>query len=319
MKKTLTLSVPKICLILLVWLLSACTALVASPDPMLTATPVPPTSLPPSPLPPTATTAPSATVTLTIAPSATATRTKTLPPTQTPTPAEGQLISIGVSAGGRPLEVAAFGHGSVQRMVIAGIHGGYESNTIALADEIIAELRKNPGLVPQRVTLYILRALNPDGAARAVGADGRANEHGVDLNRNWDVNWQAEWNRAGCWNLSPISGGTAPHSEPEVVALQQFIQQHSLDALISYHSAGLGIFAGGQPAQARSKSLARALARVSTYSYPPRDGGCQLTGQLIDWAAARGIAAVDVELSDHTDTEFLMNLTLLETFLTWQP
>jgi len=44
---------------------------------------------------------------------------------------------IGFSAEGRPLEVYTFGQGEIEDMVIGGIHGGYEWNTIALADQLI--------------------------------------------------------------------------------------------------------------------------------------------------------------------------------------
>ena len=70
-------------------------------------------------------------------------------------------------------------------MIVAGIHGGYESNTIELADELIDYLDNYPEIVPPDQTLYILRALNPDGLARSKGFGGRANENNVDINRNF--------------------------------------------------------------------------------------------------------------------------------------
>jgi hypothetical protein len=74
------------------------------------------------------------------------------------------------------------------------------------------------------VTLYILRNLNPDGDARAHGIDGRVNDHGVDLNRNFPTNWAADWNRSGCWIYRPTTGGTGPGSEPETRAMMYFLQ-----------------------------------------------------------------------------------------------
>jgi len=44
-----------------------------------------------------------------------------------------------------------------------------------------------------------------------------------------------------------------------------------------------------------------------------------LTGSRFDWAAAQGIAAVDVELRNHTDTDFEINLEILKVFLGWEP
>ena len=133
---------------------------------------------------------------------------------QTPTPfvLEGgtRPIVIGYSVSGRPIEVYTFGNGERQRMIVAGIHGGYEWNTIALADELLEYINENPDVIPSDVTLYILRNLNPDGDARDRGIDGRVNDHGVDLNRNFPTNWASDWDRDGCWNYGPTTGGTVP-------------------------------------------------------------------------------------------------------------
>ena len=205
----------------------------------------------------------------------------------------------------------------MEKLIVAGIHGGYEWNTIELADELIDFLNNFPEVVPPDQTLYILRALNPDGLARSSGFGGRANENNVDINRNFPSNWQAEWPRAGCWDYIPITGGKAAASEPETRALMAFIQAHDFQALISYHSAALGIFPGGQPPDAGSLSLAEAVAAVSDYPYPPIDAGCVYTGQFVDWASDHGIPAVDIELTNHQDSDFEENLKILRVFLDW--
>lgn len=231
-----------------------------------------------------------------------------------------QAMAIGYSAMGRPLEVFRFGSGASERLIVAGIHGGNEWNTIALADELIAHLEEHPEIVPESVTLYILRSLNPDGDARARGYEGRVNENGVDLNHNFPYHWKEEWNRDGCWDYLPTTGGTHPGSEPETIALMNFINLHHFDALISYHSAALGIFAGGMPPFAPSERLAKDLSRVSPYSYPPYNTGCEYSGNLTDWASSvKGIPAVDIELTNHRDTDFDANLRILKVFLSWQP
>jgi hypothetical protein len=103
------------------------------------------------------------------------------------------------------------------------------------------------------------------------------------------------------------------------MALMRFILEQRISALISYHSAALGIFAGGRPSSQASLSLAEAIAEVSPYPYPPLDSGCEYTGQFADWAAENGIAAVDVELTNHQDTDLEVNLRVLQTFLGWKP
>lgn len=249
------------------------------------------------------------------------TRTPTPAPTytHTPLPPPGTPIPlvIGTSVAGRPLQVFTFGDGPSKRMIVAGIHGGYEWNTIALADELIQVLTARPDLVPEGLTLHILRSLNPDGEARSNSYKGRVNENLVDLNRNFPSHWEKTWPLEGCWTYTYVTGGSNPASEPETKALMNFLLTYQIEALINYHSAALGIFPGGQPPDAASLHLAEAVAQVSEYPYPPIDTGCTYTGQLIDWASDQGIAAIDIELTNHQDTDLWVNLKVLEAFLSW--
>ena len=226
-------------------------------------------------------------------------------------------IIIGYSVSRRPLEVYKFGQGERQVMIAAGIHGGYEWNTIALADELIIYVNEHPEIIPSDVTLFILRNINPDGDARAHTIDGRVNNHGVDLNRNFPENWQAEWDRDGCWDYTETTGGTGPGSEPETKAVVNFLSSHRIEALISYHSAALGVFPGGEPWNEESIELAKELSKVTYYPYPPIDTGCYYTGTLADYAVSLGAAAVDMELRNHRDTDFSLNLRALKVLLNW--
>lgn len=243
-------------------------------------------------------------------------------PSPTPTPRSAPII-LGTSVEGRPLEVFMFGDTArpIRRLIVAGIHGGYEGNTVQLAYQLMTYLYDNPQVIPADVTLFILPNLNPDGYARGGKAnpDARANAHNVDLNRNWPYQWASTWNRNGCFSQRILSGGKHGGSEPEVGSLINFINLWKPDAIISYHSAALGIFPGGRPDFPPSIALAESIAAVSTYPYPPLDLGCEYTGNLTDWAASTlGIPAVDIELNNHFDTDFDMNLRILQVFLTWR-
>jgi len=257
------------------------------------------------------------------------------PPTQRatitpwPTPSRGPSVTpmtvrppnvavIGYSVENRPLEVYKFGSGPVHKLIVAGIHGGYEWNTIALADALIAYLYDHPERIPADTTLYILHDLNPDGLARGKSIEGRANANRVDLNHNWPYHWAADWPREKCSQEGIFGGGSGPGSEPEVRALISFIAQARPGALISYHSAALGIFPGGRPDFPPSIKLAEAVAAVSNYPYPPINTGCDYTGNLTDWAAnVRSIPSLDIELSTHVYTDFDQNLHVLQAFLEW--
>jgi hypothetical protein len=97
-----------------------------------------------------------------------------------------------------------------------------------------------------------------------------------------------------------------------------FLVSHRIQAMISYHSAALGVFPGGDPWQAASKDLAAALSKATGYPYPPIDVGCIYTGTLADWAVENGVgAAVDMELANHQDSDFDRNLKALKALLSF--
>ena len=249
----------------------------------------------------------------------------TPPVFETPTPFEMPTglhpAVIGFSLAGHPIEAYTFGRGEKEYLIVAGIHGGYEGNTIALANQLITYINDNSDLIPDDVTLYIIRNMNPDGEARDNGVDGRVNNNGVDLNRNFPSdNWTADWSRDGCWIYRPTTGGAYAGSEPETRSVMSFIGSHKIEAMISYHSAALGIFPGGVPWEEPSKRLAGALSKVTGYPYPPVDTGCVYTGTLADWAVEHGVgASVDMELNDHKNIDFAQNLRALKVLLNFQP
>jgi protein MpaA len=221
---------------------------------------------------------------------------------------------IGYSVLNRPIEVYTFGEGENQFLIIAGIHGGYEGNTVDLANEFLIYLSNHLEMIPSGSTLYIIPDMNPDAVARGRNVDARVNANGVDLNRNFPTpNWVADWDHSNCWNDRPTTGGSFGGSESETKAVMNFLGSHRIRAMISYHSAALGVFPGGDPWQSASKDLAARLSNVTGYPYPPIDIGCTYTGTLADWAVEHGVgAAIDMELANHKDSDFVQNLKALK-------
>jgi carboxypeptidase T len=95
----------------------------------------------------------------------------------------------------------------------------------------------------KKSTMYIVPCLNPDGFEysrnhfsfwrknRRVNADGTI---GVDLNRNFSVGWQKNRNTS-----SNIYGGPAPFSEPETLAIKNFVDsKDNISIALDYHSQG---------------------------------------------------------------------------------
>ena len=251
--------------------------------------------------------------------SATPLFTPTPVPSITPFFALWQIV-IGQSAQSSPIIVYRFGNGEHERLIVAGIHGGSEANTTALADRLAQYLQQNPDRIPADVTIYILPSLNPDGSALGDIPGARFNSEGVDLNRNFEKNWKSDWKGSQCVSNDPKSAGTAAGSEPETQAFMKFLRGRKIEVLIDYHSAGLGIFPSGQPPDPASVRLAEAIAAVTPYAYPPVKTDCEFTGTLVDWAVSQGVqAAVDLELNTPDSPEYETNLKVLDLLLTWQP
>lgn len=102
--------------------------------------------------------------------------------------------------------------------------------------------------------IYIIPCMNPDGweynytLDNDGGGDWRKNRNGngVDLNRNWGVNWgncgtPIQGNAASCGSPSSTAGtyyGTAAFSEKETQAIRDFTYQRRFVAMIDQHAYG---------------------------------------------------------------------------------
>ena len=236
------------------------------------------------------------------------------PTTPTPRPFFEGPWRYGTSAGGRPLWAYRFGTGPSARAIIGGIHGGYEWNTVVLVSETLKYLRDNPTLLPDVVTLYVVPCANPDGYA--AGTDrvvGRMNGSGVDLNRNWDYQWQP----TATHGTRPVNAGTGPFSEPETAALRDLILDNGVEAAIFYHSANARIFYGAETERSATYELALAVSEATGYPVAASMPGQITTGDAVDWMSAEGLAGIEVELTTHEDTEWERNLDGLRAFLNW--
>jgi len=215
---------------------------------------------------------------------------------------------IATSVEGRAVEAYRFGDGPVKIALIGGIHGGYEWNSVALMQRLIAHLTAHPTAVLTQTTLYVIPLLNPDGLARSGGAEGRFNGNGVDLNRNWGCLWQPK----ATWKGRAVNPGPQPFSEPENQALRDLLLGNRFHAAIFYHSAGGMVTAGARCGGGEaSRAFSHAIARVIGYT-PMRFPQSDVTGDAADWLAAQGIPAVTIELSTRTGLDWTQNLKALE-------
>jgi hypothetical protein len=217
-------------------------------------------------------------------------------------------ILVGQSAGGRAIWARRFGTGERIIMLVGGMHGGWEANTVALVNELIAHFDANPDDVLSGVSLLLIPAANPDGIPYGRTPEGRFNANGVDLNRNWSCGWSA----SAVWRDQPVNPGAIPFSEPETRALAAFIGQVRPSVALFYHSAADGVFAGncGERGGATVDSwvMAGVYGEAAGYSYGQAFSAYPVTGTAASWADGQGIASADVELRSWSESEFDANL-----------
>lgn len=309
--------------------LAACSNSAATP---LSTELIPPTGPSKTPFSPAATDPVLPTLTPTTLP-ATQTPLPTVPTvTQLPSPTATQTFSstliLGHSSQGWPIEAHRFGTGPLRLALIGGIHGGYEWNTILLAYQAIDYFNRNPKEVPPEISLYIIPSANPDGQVKVIGhpgrfspeevgtdtVSGRFNVLGVDLNRNWDCKWEPD----GFWRNKEVSAGEGPFSEIETQLLRDFLTQPPMAGVVFWHSAVPAVYGGGCEARhAPSDELAEVYAKSAGYSFELKFSGYPVTGNAIDWLADQGIPAIEVELSNHRDTDWEQNLKAISTILAY--
>jgi hypothetical protein len=238
--------------------------------------------------------------------------------------------TIGASVEGRDIMAYHFGTGETQILFVGGMHGGYEWNTVSLAYELIDYLEENPSAVPSNQRVTIVPVLNPDGLFKTVGSagrfstadvpatlaetvPGRFNANDVDLNRNFDCNWQ----EVGTWQNREVSGGTEPFSEPESKALKNYIETNNPTAVVVWYSAAGGVFASKCNEGALPETITLTNLYATATGYPAYEDFdfYNITGDAINWLAKNNIPAISVLLTTHDDIEWSKNKPGIEAVL----
>jgi len=240
---------------------------------------------------------------------------------------EGPVSVIGTSAQGQEIKAYHFGNGEKEILFVGGIHGGYSWNTALLSYDLINFLDDNSIIIPDSVKVTVIPVLNPDGLANVVAksdaadplseaalsniskddlVSGRFNANGVDLNRNFDCKWQS----VGTWQNKDVSGGETPFSEPESLAIKNYVESHNIAAAVVYYSSAGGVFTSscnGAVLPETSK-LTRLYAAGSGYKEFQEFDFYEITGDMVNWMAKKEIPAISVLLSQHDQVEWSKNL-----------
>jgi len=242
----------------------------------------------------------------------------------------GPVEVIGSSVEGRDITAYHFGTGEKEVLFVGGIHGGYSWTTALLAYELVEYLENNPEAVPEGVKVTVIPTVNPDGLFDVTGKDGifaksdvsssdavkvagRFNANKVDLNRNFNCLWE----ETGTWKSQSVSGGTEPFSEPESVAVRDYVESHTPEAVVVYYAAAGGVYASNckNGVMPETLALTNTYAGASGYTANEEFDFYEITGDMVNWLAANQIPAISVLLTTHTDTEWSKNLKGIEAVL----
>lgn len=242
--------------------------------------------------------------------------------TQDQKPADEGKTVIGTSTEKRDITAYHYGTGDTELLFVGGIHGGYEWNTVLVAYELMDYLEANPNAIPKNIRVTVIPVLNPDGLNKVVGTAGRFtqanvstskstviagrfNANGVDLNRNFDCDWQSE----GVWQKTTVSGGSKVFSEQESQAIKNYIETHKPTAVVVWYSAAGGVFASSchNGVSTETRTLTNTYAAASGYKAYESFDFYETTGDMVNWLAKKSIPAISVLLSNHEDTEWSKN------------
>jgi len=252
-------------------------------------------------------------------------------------PVEGEVVVdktktvVGTSVNGNNITAYHFGEGADEILFIGGIHGGYEWNTVLVAGELMNYLKTNPSVIPSNVKVTVIPVLNPDGLQKVVGTttvsfsqaqvpsskdvvvSGRFNANNVDLNRNFECDWQT----SGTWQNKTVSGGSEVFSEPESQAIKSYLEKNKIVASVVWYSAAGGVFASSchNGVSPETSTLTKTFAKASGYKAYESFDFYTITGDMVNWMAKNNIPAISVLLTNHTDTEWSKNQAGIDALL----
>lgn len=245
-------------------------------------------------------------------------------------PVDETRTEIGTSADGNAITAYHFGDGEDEILFVGGIHAGYSWNTTLVAYELMDYLKDNEDTIPNNVKVTVIPVMNPDGLNAVVGTTGRFmasavpkdqketikgrfNGNTVDLNRNFDCEWQA----SGVWQNTAVSGGSEAFSEPEAKAIRGYVDAHDIAGAVVWYSAAGGVFASNckNGVSDKTKELTALYAKAAGYPAKAEFNFYEITGDMVNWFAKENIPAISVLLTNYSDPEWNKNKAGVEALL----
>lgn len=221
---------------------------------------------------------------------------------------------LGKSVEGRDIVAYHFGTGEKELLFVGGIHGAYSYNTALVAEELVKDIKSGSLVVPDGLKVTVVPLLNPDGYEKVKGsAEGRFNANTVDLNRNFDCDWQTK----GVWQSKSVSGGTNAFSEPESQAIKTYIEGSKPAGVVVWYSSAGGVFSSSchNGVLPETSAMTKEFSKASGYPAHESFNYYEITGDMVNWLAKEKIPAISVLLTNHTDAEWNKNKLGIEALL----
>jgi len=163
-------------------------------------------------------------------------------------PGKMTLKNFGATVRGRPLNGLISGNRGKMVALVGTIHAGESGPELIIPafERLVAE---NEALL-EKVGIAVLPSVNIDERERLVNGHPaylRVNANGVDLNRNFDADWDEVGHEYGLVTADPDSAtyrGKCPASEPETMAVVNFVNEIKPAILLSFHA--LASICGGR-------------------------------------------------------------------------
>ncbi len=227
-----------------------------------------------------------------------------------------KIKQIGETPLGKPLVSVRVGNPDKVIALVGGVHAGESGPELLLP--AIRNIIVNHSELLSRVGLVLLPSVNAD--MRECMAEGapwyiRKNSRGVDLNRNFDADFEYVDHSYGLSSIDPRSftyRGPYPNSEPETRALIALMEDVKPKAVFSYHAlcsvtADLGVSSRVAENDDKYMSVLTVLSEIYSKAFravlnaPARESYIPpmicTSGSLITWLYHRGIPAFDMEMS----------------------
>lgn len=220
-----------------------------------------------------------------------------------------ETIVLANSVEGSPIKAVRFGNGNRVVVFVGGLQGGYSPGAVYLAERAVQYFGDNLEAIPDSITLYIVVNINPDALNTPGLWEGRLNANGVDLNRNWDCEWEEDTRIANATVRG--AGGSEPFSEPETEALREFfltVRPQAVVFWIARAASGIIMSGGCQRDPLISNQLGEIYSEASRYRHLTAEEAPFVPGDATNWLTDQNIPAVSVLLPEYDGTDWNNNL-----------